>query len=82
MTTALLGTKIREARKEKNLTLKQLADICNVGVRFLSELENGKETIELGKVLLVLKRLNVEILLIGRKEFQKEFMHLTALTNG
>ncbi|TSK07817.1 MAG: helix-turn-helix transcriptional regulator [Geobacter sp.] len=82
MTTSILGTRIREARKEKNLTLRQLAEFCNVGIRFLSELENGKETVELGKVLLVLKRLNIELQVISTKELQKEVLHLNAVTNG
>jgi len=76
MTTAILGEAIREARKKKQLTLRQLADFCNVGTRFLSELENGKETIELGKVLLVMKRLNLELQLITTQELQKEMYHL------
>jgi len=48
-------------RKAKNLTITELAEHCNVGARFISELENGKETIEIGKALKVIKRLNLVV---------------------
>lgn len=59
MDTKTLGIIIRERRKAKGLTIAELAAHCNVGARFISELENGKETIEVGKALKVIKRLNL-----------------------
>jgi hypothetical protein len=35
-------------------------------VRFLSELERGKETAEIGKVLRVLERLGLELVVVPR----------------
>lgn len=61
MDTKLLGTIIRAQRKAKGLTIAELAAHCNVGARFISELENGKETSEIGKTLKVLKRLNLVV---------------------
>jgi transcriptional regulator with XRE-family HTH domain len=61
MDTKLLGTIIRAQRKAKELTIAELAAHCNVGARFISELENGKETSEIGKTLKVLKRLNLVV---------------------
>lgn len=61
MDTQLLGTIIRAQRKAKGLTIAELAAHCNVGTRFISELENGKETSEIGKTLKVLKRLNLVV---------------------
>jgi transcriptional regulator with XRE-family HTH domain len=42
------------------------AGLCGVGERFLSELERGKTTAELGKVLQVLNRLGLRIRLDDR----------------
>jgi len=61
MDTKLLGTIIRAQRKAKGVTIAELAAHCNVGARFISELENGKETIEIGKALKVIKRLNLTV---------------------
>jgi y4mF family transcriptional regulator len=50
-----LSHTIRERRKELGLTQADAAGLVGVGVRFLSELERGKTTLELGKVLQVLQ---------------------------
>ncbi len=46
-----LGAAIRARRKELGLTQQQLADYCGCGKRFISELERGKATVQLGKAL-------------------------------
>ena len=56
-----LGERIRDARRAQGLTLTQAAMLCGVGVRFLSELENGKRTAEVGKVLHVLHSLGFDL---------------------
>lgn len=56
-----LGTVIRAARKQLGLTLAECAGANGVGVRFLSELERGKETAELGLALRVAASLGVRI---------------------
>ncbi len=56
-----IGSIVRLKRKEIGLTQKQVSDLCNIGVRFLSELENGKVTLEIGKVLNVLHALGLEL---------------------
>jgi len=62
-TMAQLGPIIREHRKHLNLTQYEAANLCRVGTRFLSELENGKETLQMGKVLHILQMygLNLKI---------------------
>lgn len=40
---------------------KEASRIINVGVRFFSELENGKPTLEIDKVLRVLKFFGIEL---------------------
>jgi transcriptional regulator with XRE-family HTH domain len=56
-----LGAIIRAARKQLGLTLAECAGANGVGVRFLSELERGKETAELGLALRVARSLAVRI---------------------
>jgi len=43
------------------MTQERAAGLSGVGIRFLSELERGKPTAELGKVLQVVARLGLEI---------------------
>lgn len=61
MTTEELGGIIRAARREQDLRQDQLAGAAGVGVRFLSELERGKETARVGKVLAVLDALGCRV---------------------
>jgi len=56
-----LGQTVREARKKQRLTQEQLAALCGAGTRFLRELEHGKETCHVGKVLQVVQALGLEI---------------------
>jgi len=56
-----LGAVIRQKRKEDGLTLHDAAAICGVSHVFLSELENGKESVQLKKVLQVSACLGIEI---------------------
>lgn len=48
---AELGACIRAARKGMKMSQQRFADLTGVGRRFLSELEAGKPTVELGKAL-------------------------------
>ena len=56
-----LSQQIRNRRKSLGLTQAECAAFCGVGIRFLSELENGKESIHLGKTLHVLKMLGLKL---------------------
>jgi y4mF family transcriptional regulator len=58
---AELGRCVRAQRKAQGATQSEFAALCGVGVRFISELENGKPTMELGKVLQVLQCLGLEV---------------------
>ena len=46
-----LAPLIRASRKRMKMSQQQFADACGVGRRFLSELENGKASLEFDKVL-------------------------------
>lgn len=60
-----VGRLVRQARERMSLTQQAFADLAGVGRRFLSELENGKETLELGKVMRVTRAAG--ILLFARE---------------
>ncbi|MBE0564439.1 MAG: helix-turn-helix transcriptional regulator [Krumholzibacteria bacterium] len=66
--SADLGTAVRAARKRAGLTLAETAGLTDVGMRFLSELENGKPTVRLDKVLHVLAALGLQLHLASRDE--------------
>ena len=61
-----IGTLVLTRRKELELTQKEAAGLCGVGIRFWSELENGKESLHLGKVLSILSRLGIDLHAEGR----------------
>jgi y4mF family transcriptional regulator len=56
-----IGRIVRAHRKGQSATQAEFAALCGVGVRFISDLENGKLTMELGKVLHVLRCLGLEL---------------------
>lgn len=61
MTTKQLGSIIRENRVNQHLRQDQLAAATGVGLRFLVELEAGKQTAHLGKTLAVLDALGCRV---------------------
>ena len=66
MDTKTIGRLVRKSRKDQGLTQAEAAGYLNVGTRFLSELENGKPTVQLEKALHVLKGLGYQIIPIPR----------------
>ena len=64
MTIEKIGQAIRQARKAQGLTQGELALTANTATRFISELENGKATCQIGKALQVLACLGIRIELI------------------
>ncbi len=61
-----LGYLLRAHRKQRKLTLEVISGLGNLSVRFLSELERGKETAEIGKVLKALRTLGLEVIVRPR----------------
>ena len=68
LTCEAIGAKVRELRKAQGITQAQLAGLANTGVRFIGELESGKATCQLGKVLSVLATLGVDMHVYGPYE--------------
>jgi len=56
-----IGVAIRHKRLSIGMRQAELAALSGVGPRFLSELENGKTTAEIGKALRVLQRLGLDL---------------------
>lgn len=68
--SADIGTLVRSTRKEQNLRQDELAGVAGVGLRFIVDLEAGKSTAQIGKVLHVLQTLgcSVDILAPGERK--------------
>lgn len=52
---------IRQTRKKQKLTQAQLAAASGVGIRFIVDLENGKETCQIAKTIRIVKMLGLDI---------------------
>lgn len=59
---------IKEKRKQLNLTQPELAERAGVGLRFIRELEQGKQSVRLDKVNQVLALFGSEIGVIKKVE--------------
>ena len=58
-----IGALIRDTRKRLGVTQKDLALTAGTGLRFVIDLEKGKETCELGKSLRILQTLGITMTL-------------------
>ena len=58
-----IGKLIRGTRKSLGVTQKALALTSGTGLRFIIDLEKGKETCEIGKALTVLHTLGIKLTL-------------------
>ena len=58
-----LGRLIKKERKAMGLTQAELALTSGTGMRFISDLENGKPTCQIGKTLTVMKTLGMRLAL-------------------
>ena len=61
-----LGQIIRERRKELNYTQAFLAEFTGLSVTFISDVERGKPTAEIGKVIQLLHILGMDVLVEKR----------------
>ena len=60
-TPKIVGELIKSSRKGMRVTQKDLAMTSGTGLRFIIEMEKGKPTCQLGKVLTVLQTLGIKI---------------------
>lgn len=61
MKNVSIGKKVKGIRKQAGLTQQELALRAAVGLRFLRELEQGKQTVRMDKVCQVLNFLGYRI---------------------
>jgi len=61
LTSVDIGKAIRTARKAQGLRQDDLAGLAGVGTRFVIEVERGKETSQLGRVLHLLAVLGCDL---------------------
>ena len=59
--------------------MKQLSGFANVSMRFLSELERGKETAEIGKTVHALQLLGLEVIVVPRHQVSASLRRGTSL---
>jgi HTH-type transcriptional regulator / antitoxin HipB len=58
-----LGKIVRDTRKKLGVTQKDLALTSGTGLRFVIDLEKGKETCQIGKALTILHTLGIKLVL-------------------
>ncbi len=56
-----LAAAIKAARKKQGLTQAEAAFASNVGLRYIVDLEKGKETCQIGKAIQVMNMLGIEM---------------------
>jgi y4mF family transcriptional regulator len=64
MTVEQIGTLIRATRKGLGVTQRELALTSGTGLRFVVDLERGKETCEIGNALTILQTLGIKLTLV------------------
>ena len=77
-----LGQLMRSHRKRQGWTLEKLSGFANVSMRFLSELERGKETAEIGKAVHALQLLGLEVIVVPRHEVPASLGRGTRIDQG
>jgi len=56
-----LGATIRARRRQLKVTQKDLAMTCGTGLRFIIDLEKGKSTCQIGKIIQVIQSLGLKL---------------------
>lgn len=68
-----IGKIVRETRKTQGLRQVELAKLCNIGTRFIIDLEKGKSTCQLDKILVVFAALGIKIDLSSPKNINYNY---------
>ncbi|MBK6860821.1 MAG: helix-turn-helix transcriptional regulator [Saprospiraceae bacterium] len=66
-----IGEIVKKTRKHLGATQKDLSLTSGIGLRFIIELEQGKPTCQIGKVLTVLQTLGIKLVLDMPTGFNK-----------
>lgn len=68
VTVAEIGMLVRQTRKRLGVTQRDLAMAAGTGLRFVVELEQGKPSLQMGKVLDVLQALGLTLDVVSSLE--------------
>ena len=60
-----VGAFVAKTRREQGISQLELSQAADVGRRFVVELEDGKETLQAGKLLKVMSVLGIDLRLIA-----------------
>lgn len=69
-TAADVGALVREMRRAQGISQEQLAGVAGTGVRLISDLENGKSTVQIEKVIKVIEALGLGLYALSRWEMK------------
>jgi HTH-type transcriptional regulator/antitoxin HipB len=81
-TSRAFGAAVRRAREDLGMTQADLAARAGVGRPWLSELETGKRTAELGRALLVLSALGLAVTFVPAPEPSSSGVDLGRIVGG
>ena len=56
-----LGKAIQDTRKKKKMRQSDLADITGTSVKFISDVERGKESVQMDKTFVLLRALGLKL---------------------
>ena len=59
--TKMFGEAVKEKRKKLGFTQKYICDVSGISASYISDLENGKATVELGKALYLANLLGIDV---------------------
>jgi len=62
-----LGKIVASQRKAQGLRQSDLAGLAQTGTRFISDLENGKGTLQFDKVMHILNLLGLDVMIMDRQ---------------
>ena len=61
-----IGDELRNRRRELGYTQMDVARLCGFSQRLISEIERGRETVAINKVMLYAQGLGIDFALLGR----------------
>ncbi len=64
--TKTFGEVIKKQRKKMGYTQKYICEVSGISASYISDLENGKATIELGKAIYLANLLGIDVELTER----------------
>jgi len=62
------GAFVRSLRTQQQLRIDDAAALCRVSVQLLSDLENGKRSVGLGKALAIAQQMGLSLLAVPKSE--------------